>query len=259
MDSAAGTANSQALTIQGNASGIPVPVSGSLSATIGGFTPTPSYSVESVTTTSVAYALPTGTVVVFYNTGANAITVKLGSSAVSVMAGQADIIQAGSWQAFTVGSSTYYAVVGNGGRQALSRLAAQDCQQAVTAELHRRRASPAMPVSFRLARPTSPSSRSSTSLMERTSISGATASFPARRTSPSRAAPRASARRPLPRTGSRTRSTSRRREHRFRSRRQGQGPSERGAFRLQSSTRSERRERSILASGRAGRVQAWRR
>ncbi len=115
VDSAAGTANSQALTIQGNASGIPVPVSGSLSATIGGFTPTPSYSVESVTTTSVAYALPTGTVVVFYNTGANAITVKLGSSAVSVMAGQADVIQAGSWQAFTVGSSTYYAVVGNGG------------------------------------------------------------------------------------------------------------------------------------------------
>jgi hypothetical protein len=115
LDSAAGTANVQALTIQGNASGIPVPVTGSISATLGGFTPTPAYSVQNVTTTSAAYALPTGTVAIFYNTGSNAITVKLGSSSVSVVYNQGDIIQPNSWMAFTTGTATYYAVIANSG------------------------------------------------------------------------------------------------------------------------------------------------
>ena len=115
LDSAAGTTNSQALTIQGNASGIPIPVVGTFSATLGGFIPTPAYSVENVTLTSSTYALPTGTVIIFYNTGSTAITVKLGASGVSVTAGQADVIQPNSWMAFTVGTATYYAVIGNGG------------------------------------------------------------------------------------------------------------------------------------------------
>ena len=115
LDSAAGTTNSQALTIQGNASGIPVPVVGTFSATLGGFIPTPAYSVENVIPTSSTYALPTGAVIIFYNTGSTAITVKLGASGVSVTAGQADVIQPNSWMAFTVGTATYYAVIGNGG------------------------------------------------------------------------------------------------------------------------------------------------
>jgi hypothetical protein len=119
LDSAAGTSNAQAITIQGNASGVPVPIAGTLSATITGFTPTPAYSVQSVTTTSAAYTLPTGTVAVFYNTGANPITLKLGSSSVSVVCNQGDIIQPNSWMAFTVGTATYYAVIGNGGASAI--------------------------------------------------------------------------------------------------------------------------------------------
>ncbi len=115
LDSAAGTSNAQAVTIQGNAGGIPVPVTGAFSATFGGFTPTPAYSVQNVTATTAAYSLPTGTVAIFYNTGSTAITVKLGGSGVSVVAGQADVIQPNSWMAFTAGTSTYYAVIGNGG------------------------------------------------------------------------------------------------------------------------------------------------
>ena len=93
----------------------PGSVTGTFSASFSGFQPTPSYSYQSVTTTSATYALPTGTVAVFYNTGSTAITVKLGSSSVTVVAGQGDVIQPDSWMAFTVGSATYYAVVGNGG------------------------------------------------------------------------------------------------------------------------------------------------
>ncbi len=90
-------------------------ISGSLSANLSGFQPTPSYSYQSVTTSSAAYALPTGTAVVVYNTGSNPITLKLGSSGVSVVAGQGDIVPAGGWMAFAVGTATAYAAVGNGG------------------------------------------------------------------------------------------------------------------------------------------------
>jgi len=93
----------------------PGQIAGSFSATLSGFQPTPSYSYQSVTTASTAYALPTGAVVIFYNTGANPINVKLGASGVSVAPGQADVIQPNAWMAFTVGSSAYYAVVSNGG------------------------------------------------------------------------------------------------------------------------------------------------
>lgn len=93
----------------------PGKVSGSFSATFSGFQPTPAYSYQSVTTSSAAYPLPAGAVVIFYNTGASPITIKLGASGVSVVAGQADVIQPNAWMAFTVGSGTHYAAVGNGG------------------------------------------------------------------------------------------------------------------------------------------------
>ena len=96
-------------------SGNPGKVSGTFSVALGGFQPTPAYSYKSVTTSSATYALPTGAVVIFYNTGANPITVRLGGSSVSVTAAQADVIQPSSWMAFTVGTATSYAVVGNGG------------------------------------------------------------------------------------------------------------------------------------------------
>jgi hypothetical protein len=93
----------------------PGKISGSFSATLSGFQPTPAYSAQSVTTTSTAYALPAGAVVIAYNTGANAVTIKLGASGVSVVAGQADVVPAGGWMAFSVGTATAYAVIGNGG------------------------------------------------------------------------------------------------------------------------------------------------
>jgi hypothetical protein len=92
----------------------PAKVSGTFSATLGGFQPTPAYSYQAVTTSSATYALPSGTTVVVYNTGSNPITFRLGGSSVSVTPGQADVVAAGGWMAFTVGSATYYAVVGNG-------------------------------------------------------------------------------------------------------------------------------------------------
>ncbi len=93
----------------------PAKVSGTFSATLSGFQPTPAYSYQAVTTSSSTYALPNGTAVVVYNTGSNPITIKLGASSVSVVSGQADVVPAGGWMAFTVGSATDYAVVGNGG------------------------------------------------------------------------------------------------------------------------------------------------
>src|SRR5690349_10199385 len=49
----------------------PGKISGSLSASLSGFQPTPAYATLSVTTSSSRAALPSGTVVIVYNTGAN--------------------------------------------------------------------------------------------------------------------------------------------------------------------------------------------
>src|SRR5208282_4231473 len=52
--------------------------------------------------------LPTGTVVVVYNTGSNAAYVTIGNSSVTATTGN-DVIQPNSWMAFTVGTNTYLA------------------------------------------------------------------------------------------------------------------------------------------------------
>jgi hypothetical protein len=80
----------------------PLPISGTFSATLGGFTPTPSYSqLSSALTTSQRVAVPTGIVDVVYNTSANVAYCTYGSSSVTATAGN-DVIQANSWVAFTV-------------------------------------------------------------------------------------------------------------------------------------------------------------
>ena len=62
----------------------PLPVSGSLSASLSGFQPTPAYATPlSVSTTSARVALPGGTVVVAYNVGSNAAYCTLGNSSVA--------------------------------------------------------------------------------------------------------------------------------------------------------------------------------
>jgi hypothetical protein len=116
VQSAPGTPQTTAITIQGNASGVAVPVSGTFSATVVGFAPNGNYLNASVATTTANSALPTGAEVVVYNNGANPFNVKLGTSnAVTVTASTGDTIGPGSWTAFAVGSNTYIAYIGVGG------------------------------------------------------------------------------------------------------------------------------------------------
>src|SRR5579875_2235659 len=57
----------------------PLPITGTISASLSGFTPAGAYATPlSVSTTSANVALPAGTVVVVYNTGSNAAYVRLG-------------------------------------------------------------------------------------------------------------------------------------------------------------------------------------
>lgn len=89
----------------------PMPVTGSFSATLSGFAPGGAYATPlSVTTSSARVALPTGTVVIVYNTGANAAYVQLGGSGVTATTSD-DVIQPNSWLAFTVGSNTNLAAI----------------------------------------------------------------------------------------------------------------------------------------------------
>ena len=95
----------------------PLPVSGTFS--LSGFQPTPSYSQLSVGATSSRVALPSGTVVVVYNTGSNAAYVTLGGSSVAATTAD-DVIQPNSWMAFTVGSNAYLAAIETAGGTALN-------------------------------------------------------------------------------------------------------------------------------------------
>src|SRR5579871_6566703 len=97
----------------------PGKISGSFSDSLSGFQPTPSYTSLSVGASSTRVALPTGTVVVVYNTGSNAAYVQLGSSSVVATSGN-DVIPAGGWMAFTVGSATYLASIETAGATTLN-------------------------------------------------------------------------------------------------------------------------------------------
>jgi hypothetical protein len=97
----------------------PGQVAGSFSATLSGFQPTPSYATLSVGSASSRVALPTGTVVVVYNTGANPGYVMLGNSSVTATSSN-DVVPAGGWMAFTVGPATYLAAVETAGTTTLT-------------------------------------------------------------------------------------------------------------------------------------------
>ena len=94
-------------------------VSGTFSASFSGFTPTPAYAQLSVGVSSTRVALPSGNVVIVYNTGANAAFVQLGGAGV-VATSNNDVIQPGSWLAFTVGSATYLAGIETAGATTLN-------------------------------------------------------------------------------------------------------------------------------------------
>ena len=89
----------------------PLPVSGTFSASLSGFQPTPAYATPlAVGATSSRVALPSGTVIVVYNTGSSAAYVTLGNSSIVATASD-DVIQPLSWLAFTVGPNTYIAAI----------------------------------------------------------------------------------------------------------------------------------------------------
>ena len=97
----------------------PLPVAGSFSATLVGFAPGGSYATFSnVGASSSAIALPTGATVVVYNTGLVPAYVTLGGSGVAATTGN-DVVPAGGWMAFTVGSNTYLAAITASGSTSL--------------------------------------------------------------------------------------------------------------------------------------------
>jgi hypothetical protein len=97
----------------------PGKISGNFTASLGGFQPTPAYAQLSVGATSSRVPLPSGTVVIVYNTGANAAFVTLGNSTATATVGN-DVIPAGGWMAFTVGPNTYLAAIETAGTTTLN-------------------------------------------------------------------------------------------------------------------------------------------
>jgi hypothetical protein len=97
----------------------PGKISGSFSASLSGFQPTPSYASLSVGSTSTRVALPSGTVVGVYNTGSFPAFVTLGSASVTATSAD-DVVPAGGWMAFTVGSAAYLAGIETAGATSLN-------------------------------------------------------------------------------------------------------------------------------------------
>ena len=83
----------------------PGKISGSFSASLSGFQPTPAYATLSVAATSSRVALPSGTVVIVYNTGSNPAYVTFGDATVIATTSN-DVVPAAGWMAFTVGTAT---------------------------------------------------------------------------------------------------------------------------------------------------------
>ena len=120
--SAPGTPQSTALTIQGNASGVPVPISGSITASFSQFAPNGNYSTPlTVGATSARTTLPAGggSTVAVYNTGANAAFVQLGSSSVVATASD-DQVAPGGFLCFAVGSNADIAAIETAGATTLN-------------------------------------------------------------------------------------------------------------------------------------------
>ena len=97
----------------------PGKISGSFSASLSGFQPTPAYAQLSVGATSARVALPSGSVVVVYNTGANSAFVTLGGSSAAASVSN-DVVPAGGWMAFTVGPNTFLAAIETAGTTSLN-------------------------------------------------------------------------------------------------------------------------------------------
>jgi hypothetical protein len=111
---AAGTSAATAGAIQGVTGGVPVPVSGTFSATLSGFAPSGNYtSPMAVTAVSSEIGIPSGSpsVILVSNVGVDPAYVNLGTTS-GVTATTADVpIGPGAAVALTVGSNTYIAAI----------------------------------------------------------------------------------------------------------------------------------------------------
>lgn len=88
----------------------PLHVTGSFSATLSGFTPTPAYATLTATNASASVALPAGTVVAFQNTGTTTVSCTLGIGSATATASQVQV-PASSTVFLTVGSNTFGACI----------------------------------------------------------------------------------------------------------------------------------------------------
>lgn len=99
-----GTSASKDITVQGDPTGVPVPVTGTFSATIAGFAPASVGTPITATTGGATGTLPAGTTVVATNVGTtNAAYCALGASS---SASWQYIAPNGGWFAYTVGVAT---------------------------------------------------------------------------------------------------------------------------------------------------------
>ena len=85
----------------------PLPVTATVSATVGGFAPGGAYATLTATGSSATTALPAGIVVVAYNTGTTAVSCTLGVTAVA----NEDQIAPGGFFSYTVGANTNIACI----------------------------------------------------------------------------------------------------------------------------------------------------
>ena len=102
MVGVAGSASNYGLTIQGMSGGQPVPVTGTFTASLGGFTPSSSGARGtplSVTTSGTSGSLPNGAVSVVSNAGSNPMYCNVNGVAATI---SDHPIEAGAWFAFTI-------------------------------------------------------------------------------------------------------------------------------------------------------------
>jgi hypothetical protein len=78
-------------------------------ASIAAFQPTPAYGSLSISPSSSSTQLPAGTSVVVYNNGAFDACVALGDATVTAQCPGGDVVKAGGWMSFAVGSATWIA------------------------------------------------------------------------------------------------------------------------------------------------------
>src|SRR6185437_15946505 len=114
---AAGTTAASAQAIQGVTGGVPVPISGSVTASFSQFAPNGNYSTPlTVGATSTRTTVPSGggSTVAVYNAGSNAAFVQLGNSSV-VATAASDQVAPGGFLCFAVGANTNIAAIETAG------------------------------------------------------------------------------------------------------------------------------------------------